>query len=81
MCFGLDLKYTGAQETRHFKSFNDFWILAIYCNYWYGFKTYEMWWRYKSAIFAEKSQKSPSSWGLCPLCDTLELQRFVQYGT
>ena len=35
----------------------------------------------KIAIFAAKSQKSPSSWGLCPLCDTLELQRFVQHGT
>ena len=29
----------------------------------------------KIAIFAAKSQKSRSSWGLCPLCDTLELQR------
>ena len=35
----------------------------------------------KIAIFAAKLQKSPSSWGLCPLCDTLELQRFVQHGT
>ena len=35
----------------------------------------------KIAIFAAKSQKSPSSWGLCLLCDTLELQRFVQHGT
>ena len=33
------------------------------------------------AIFAAKSQKSPSSWGLCPLCDTLELQQFVHHGT
>ena len=35
----------------------------------------------KIAIFAAKLQKSPSSGGLCPLCDTLELQRFVQYVT
>ena len=26
----------------------------------------------KIAIFAAKSQKLPSSWGLCPLCDKLE---------
>ena len=32
-------------------------------------------------IFAAKLQKSPSSRGLCPLCDTLELQLFVQHGT
>ena len=30
----------------------------------------------KIAIFAAKSQKSPSSWGLSPLCHTLESQRF-----
>ena len=35
----------------------------------------------KIAIFAAKSQKLPSSWELCPLCDTLELQRFIQHGT
>ena len=35
----------------------------------------------KITIFAAKFQKSPSSWELCPLCDTLELQRFVQRGT
>ena len=35
----------------------------------------------KIAIFAKKLQKSASSGGLCPLCDTLELQRFVQHGT
>ena len=34
----------------------------------------------KMAIFDAKSQKSPNSWRLCPLCDTLELQRFVQQG-
>ena len=27
----------GAQEARQFKSFNDFWIVAIYCNYWFGY--------------------------------------------
>ena len=32
-CFGVDLKYMGAQEVGQFKSFNDFWILAIYSNY------------------------------------------------
>ena len=32
----------------------------------------------KIAIFATKLL---SSWGLGPLCDTLELQRFVQQGT
>ena len=35
----------------------------------------------KIAIFATKLQKSPNSWGLCPLCDTLEWQRFVHQGT
>ena len=35
----------------------------------------------KIAIFAAKLRKLPSSWGLCPLCDTLELQRFVQRET
>ena len=35
----------------------------------------------KIVFFSAKSQKLPSSWGLCPLCDTLELQRFVQHGT
>ena len=35
----------------------------------------------KIAIFAAKLQKPPSSGGLCPLCDTLDLQRFVHLGT
>ena len=35
----------------------------------------------KIAIFAVKLQKLPSSWWLCPLCNTLELRRFVQHGT
>ena len=35
----------------------------------------------KIPIFAAKSQKSRNSWGLFPLCDTLELQRFDQHGT
>ena len=34
----------------------------------------------KIAIFALKSQKSPISWGLYPLCDKLELQRFFSMG-
>ena len=29
MCFGLDLKYMGAQEARQFKSFNDSEFSAI----------------------------------------------------
>ena len=33
------------------------------------------------AIFAAKLQKPRSSGGLRPLCDTFELQRFVQLGT
>ena len=32
------------------------------------------------AIFTAKLQKSPISWRLWLLCDTLELQRFVQPG-
>ena len=52
----------GAQEARQFKSFNDFWILAIYCNYWYGFKSAKCDLNgVKIAIFAAKLQKSPSS--------------------
>ena len=35
---GLDLKPRGTEEARQFNSFNDFWILAIYCSYSYGFK-------------------------------------------
>ena len=57
--------YMGAQEARQFKSFNDFWILAISVIIDMVLK------RAKSdsnglkiAIFAAKSQKSPSSWAL-----------------
>ena len=72
----------GAQEARQFKLFNDFWILAIYCIYWYGLERAKCDLNdVKIAIFPAKSQKSRSSWGLGPLCNTLELQRFDHHGT
>ena len=45
----------GTQEARQFKSFNDFCILAIYCNYLYGFKSAKCdLYGVKIAIFAAK---------------------------
>ena len=81
-CFGLDLKYMGAQEvdnlnlsmTSEFQQFTviiNMVLKRAKCDL-NGVKI---------AFFATKLQKSPSSWELCPLCDTLELHRFVQHGT
>ena len=61
------MEYKGATGAKQFNSFNDFQILAIYCNYSYGFKTVrnviEM--ALKSLFFATKSEKSLSYWELC----------------
>ena len=80
----LDLTVS-TKRARQFNSFNDFWILAIYCNNSYGFKNVrnviEM--ALKSLFLPQNDKSHPAAGGSAPrpLCDTLELHRFVQHGS
>ena len=63
----------GAQEARQFKLFNDCWILEFTVIIDMVLKRAKRDLNgVKIAIFAKKLQKSPCSWQLCPLCNTLE---------
>ena len=71
--FDLTLSIRGVEGARQFNSFNEFWILAIYCGHSFGFKNVqkviEM--ALKLLFFPAKSQKSPSGWGLYPQTPTV----------
>ena len=56
----LDLTWSirRAEGARHLKCFNNFWVVAIYCSYWCGFKHVQMWLRWrKTATLPQKCKK------------------------
>ena len=85
----MDLTWSirGAEGLSNLNSFNDFWILGIYCSYSHGFKNLQ-----NAIEMALKSLFLPQNYkgfaggsltaagGSAPLCDTVELHQFVQHG-
>ena len=67
-----------------FNSFNDFWILGIYCSYSCGFKSVRnvIEKALKSLFLQQNHKNRPAAGDSDPqasLCDTLELHQFVQH--
>ena len=70
------------QGAKQFNSFNDFWILAIYCSYSYIFNNernvIEM--ALKSLFLPQNYKNQLAAEVSASLWDTLELHQFVQHG-